>query len=133
MPKAGKALCPCLPMPALKKTVHRPAAAAPTAGLPATDRRRQDRRPTLKSSDEAIEAKVRLYQHAAVVRAMPWMAGLSALGAVSVAAAAPPTAVRVPMWIWLFALTVLTLVQWQFWHRCRRQGRPTLEIGRAHV
>ncbi|MFM2341942.1 MAG: hypothetical protein RLZZ592_1595 [Pseudomonadota bacterium] len=126
MPKAGKALCPCPPMPASSKNTARPPAAASAARLPATDRRRQDRRRTLKSSDEAIEARVRLHQHAAVVRALPWVAGLSALGAMSVAAAAPASAVRVPMWMWLFALTVLTLVQLRFWQHERRQGRPVL-------
>ncbi|NRT55251.1 putative bifunctional diguanylate cyclase/phosphodiesterase [Sphaerotilus uruguayifluvii] len=119
-------------MPDPKKASRPPAPSARSSRSQASDRRRQDRRRTLQSSDEAVEARVRLRQHAAVVRALPWMAAMSALGALSVAAAAPATVPQAPLWIWLVALMVLTLGHLQFWHQCRRQGRP-LHIHRRRV
>ena len=132
---------PLMPAP---KTAHRssssvsrasprvPARATPRPARPASDRRREDRRRTLQASDEAIEARVRLRQHAAVVRALPWMSMMSALGALSVAAAAPAAVPQAPLWGWLVALMVLTLGHLQFWHQCRRQGRP-LHIHRRRI
>ena len=132
---------PLMPAP---KTAHRssssvsrasprvPARATPRPARPASDRRREDRRRTLQASDEAIEARVRLRQHAAVVRALPWMSAMSALGALSVAAAAPAAVPQAPLWGWLVALMVLTLGHLQFWHQCRRQGRP-LHIHRRRI
>ena len=88
------------------------------------ERRRDDRRRSIQASDDAVQARVRLRQHAAVVRAIPWMAGMSVMSALLLAGTASAQMPQILVMGWLVCVVALTLAQVQFWRACRREGRP---------
>lgn len=79
------------------------------------ERRNTDRRSSVQSSEAAVEARVRLRQHAAVLRTLPYMAGMSLMNALLLAFTASPQVPQSLLLVWLTAIVALTLAQLQFW------------------
>lgn len=84
------------------------------------ERRSKDRRNSVQSSEAAVEARVRLRQHAAVLRTLPFMAGMSLMSALLLAFTASPQIPQSLLLVWLTAIVALTLAQLQFWFNHRR-------------
>ncbi|MEY2872787.1 MAG: hypothetical protein RLZZ373_158 [Pseudomonadota bacterium] len=63
---------------------------------------------------------MRLRQHAAVLRTLPFMAGMSLMNALLLAFTASPQIPQTLLLVWLTAIVALTLAQLQFWFNHRR-------------
>ncbi len=97
------------------------------------ERRRVDRRNSVQSSGAAVEAKVRLRQHTAVVRTLPYMTGISLANALLLVFTASPQIPQPLHLVWLTAIIALSLAQLQFWFNQRRRPALSVSSRRVHV
>ena len=94
------------------------------------ERRSKDRRNSVQSSEAAVEARVRLRQQAAVLRTLPFTAGMSLLSALLMAFTASPQIPQALLLVWLTAVIALTLIQLQFWFNHRRHRTAAVSVRR---
>ena len=73
---------------------------------------------------------MRLRQHTAVVRTLPWMAGMSLMNALLLAFTASAQVPQALLLVWLTGIIALTLLQLQFWFNQRRQKTSVISAER---
>ena len=108
-------------MPPSPKPKRESATASPRRRV--NERRRNDRRRSIQSSDEAVQARMRVRQHVAVLRCVPWMAVLSVGSSIGLATMAPAKVPAMALLGWLAGVTALMLVAVQHWWKARGQDR----------
>jgi diguanylate cyclase (GGDEF)-like protein/PAS domain S-box-containing protein len=80
-----------------------------------------------------VEAKVRLRQHTAVVRTLPYMTGISLANALLLVFTASAQIPQTLQLVWLTAVIALSLAQLQFWFNQRRRPALTVSSRRLHT
>jgi diguanylate cyclase (GGDEF)-like protein/PAS domain S-box-containing protein len=95
------------------------------------ERRRADRRASVKTSDEAFSAQLRARQHLTVMRHLPLAAGTALASTLMIGAFTPGLSADTGLLVWLVSVVTLLLLHFQHWWQWRRGGQQVRISRRA--